>query len=83
MEKIKEIRAQQVTVEVKDIATGQVFRRTLPIEYVENAHGLRLMGENASGEPVSMVFYSSAGLARLKDMTGGGANEDPCGAHSH
>ena len=32
MEKLTEIRASEVTVEVKDARTGQVFRRTLPID---------------------------------------------------
>ena len=43
---IFEISAKEVTVEVVDAATGKVYRRTLPIDYYENANGLVLRGEN-------------------------------------
>ena len=42
-EKIFEIRAKEVTVEVTDIATGKVHRRTLPMDYFENASGERIL----------------------------------------
>ena len=57
--KPKEIRAAEVTVEVKDAATGEVYRRTLPIDYVENATALRLMAEDGQGNPAQLVFYSN------------------------
>lgn len=82
MEKLTEIRASEVTVEVKDARTGQVFRRTLPIDYLETASCLRLGGEDASGRPAELVFFTRAGMAKLKDLTGGGADRDPCGGHS-
>ena len=44
-----EISAKEVTVEVVDGATGKVYRRTLPIDYYENANGLVLRGENLDG----------------------------------
>ena len=80
---LKEIRASSVTLEVTDAATGQVVRRTLPIDYVETAAGLRLMAEDANGNPAQLVFYSSFGLGKLRDLTGGGPDKDPCGGHSH
>ena len=79
---IKDIRASEVTVEVKDALTGQVFRRTLPIDYVETANALRLMAEDAHGNPAELVFFSSKGLGRLRDLTGGGPDADPCGGHA-
>ena len=79
---MKEIRASSVTVEVRDAATGEVVRRTLPIDYVENSHALRLMAEDAQGNPSELVFYSNAGLNKLRDLTGGGPDSDPCGGHS-
>lgn len=81
--KPKEIRAAEVTVEVKDAATGEVYRRTLPIDYVENATALRLMAEDGRGNPAQLVFYSNFGLKKLRDLTGGGPDKDPCGGHSH
>ena len=80
-EKIYEIRANEVTVEVVDKVSGQVYRRTLPIDYFENANNIVLRGENFDGADASLVFYSARGLERLKDLTGRGPDEDPCGTH--
>ena len=78
-----EIIAHEVTVEVKDEQTGEVFRRELPIDFYENANFLRLSGENLDGSMSQLVFYSSRGLERMKDLTGKGFDHDPCGGHSH
>ena len=75
------ISAKQVTIEVKDEATGRVFRRELPIDFYENANFLRLQGENLDGSVSQLVFYSARGLQRLKDLTGRGADHDNCGTH--
>ncbi len=80
--KPREIRAAEVTVEVKDAVTGEVFRRTLPIDYYETANALRLIAEDAHGEPSELVFYTNFGLKKLRDLTGGGPDKDPCGGHS-
>ena len=78
---IREIRASEITVEVTDKATGLTFRRTLPIDYVETSNALRLMAEDANGNPASLVFYTTDGTRHLLDMTGQGADSDPCGGH--
>ena len=80
-EKIYEIRADEVTVELVDKATGRQYRRTLPIDYFENANNIVLRGENFDGVETCMVFYSARGLERFKDLTGRGPDEDPCGTH--
>ena len=77
-----EITASMVTVEITDEATGEVFRRELPIDYYENANFLRLSGENLDGSVSQLVFYSSRGIERMKDLTGKGPDKDPCGGHS-
>ena len=41
MDKIFEITAKEVTVQVKDERTGVVYSRTLPIDYFENANVLK------------------------------------------
>ena len=76
-----EITARSVTVEVRDEATGEVFRRELPIDFYENANFLRLSGENLDGSTSQIVFYSARGLERLRDLTGKGFDHDPCGGH--
>lgn len=77
-----EISAGTVTVEIRDDRTGRVFRRDLPIDYYENANVLRLSGENVDGSTAQLVFYSTRGIQRLKDLTGKGADHDDCGGHS-
>lgn len=77
-----EISASMIMVEVKDEATGKVYRRELPVDFYENANFLRLSGENLDGSTSQLVFYSSRGLERIRDLTGGGADHDPCGGHS-
>ena len=81
MDKIFEITAKEVTIQVKDERTGVVYSRTLPIDYYENANVLKLSGENLDGSSSSIVFYSARGIERLKDLTGRGADHDPCGTH--
>ena len=77
-----EITTSMVTVEITDEATGEVFRRELPIDYYENANFLRLSGENLDGSVSQLVFYSARGIERVKDLTGKGPDKDPCGGHS-
>ena len=80
-DKLFEISADSVVVEVKDGKTGEVFRRELPIEYYENANLLRLRGENLDGSISDIVFYSSRGVERVKDISGKGIDHDRCGEH--
>ena len=81
--KLFEISASIVTVEVKDEKTGEVFRRELPIDYYENANFLRLSGENMDGSVSQLVFYTARGMERMKDLIGLGPDKDPCGGHSN
>ena len=67
-ENTRRISAQQVTIEVTDEASGQVYRRTLPIDYLETANVLRLAAEDSSGRPAELVFFSSAGLEPTADF---------------
>lgn len=73
------ISSDEITVEVTDRETGKIYRRTLPVDYLETANGLRLRGEDLSGRPCELVFYSQQGLTHLRDFTGGGADHDPRG----
>lgn len=77
-DKIFQITANTVTIEVKDDTTGKVYRRELPIDYYENANCIRLQGENLDGSFSELVFYSERGVQRLKDLTGAGADHDNC-----
>lgn len=81
MDKIFEITAKEITIQVKDERTGEQYSRTLPIDYYENANVLKLSGENLDGSSSSIVFYSVRGMEKLKDLTGKGVDHDPCGTH--
>ncbi|MEE0509759.1 MAG: hypothetical protein UDG94_00850 [Peptococcaceae bacterium] len=82
-DKVYEIRADVVTVEVRDHATGEIYRRELPISYYENANFLRLSGENLDGSLSQLVFYTARGLTRMKDLTGKGPDHDACNNHTN
>ena len=82
-EELFEIVAHEVTVEVRDEKTGEVFRRELPIDYFENANFLRLSGENLDGSLSQLVFYTPRGIERVREITGKGPDHDRCGGHSH
>ncbi len=81
-EELFEIVAHEVTVEIRDENTGEVFRRELPIDYYENANFLRLSGENMDGSLSQLVFLSARGIERVKDITGKGPDHDRCGGHA-
>ena len=78
-----EITADTVTIEVTDAATGKLYRRELPIDYYENANFLKLSGENMDGSVSQLVFLSTRGIERVKDITGKGPDHDRCGTHGH
>lgn len=80
--KVSEISASWVTIEVIDGNTGIKYRRELPIDYYETANCLRLRGEALDGSPTELVFYSDRGLDRLRDLTGRGPDTDACGHHA-
>lgn len=81
-EKLFEIEADIITIEVRDRNTGEVYRRELPISYYENANFLRLTGEALDGSTSELVFYTTRGLTRMQDLTGKGPDFDDCGNHT-
>lgn len=74
----KIISAQQAVVEITDRDTGIVFRRTLPLEYLETDNGIRLSGETIDGSPSHLAFLSETGLLRMKDILGKGPDSHRC-----
>ena len=76
-----EIIADEVTIEVKDSVTGEVHRRTLPLDFYENANFLKISGENLDGSYSELVFLSARGVQNYKDIVGAGADHDDCGTH--
>ncbi len=80
-EDVFQISAREVTLEVTDSVSGKIYRRTLPIDYLETANTLVLRGENLDGSLSQLVFYTARGMQRLQDLTGNGPDKDPCGTH--
>ena len=64
-DKLFEISASTVVVEVRDERTGKLYRRELPIDFYENANLLRLSGENLDGSTSQLVFYSARGACGI------------------
>jgi hypothetical protein len=75
------IEADEITVEVVDKHTGGIFRRTLPVKYLENANGVLLKGETSSGDPVGISFFSADALKRLGHLFGKGPDTHDCDGH--
>lgn len=74
-----EIMAEEVVVEVVDKATGQMFRRILPLQYYESGHGVVLSGEALNGGPCQIAFFSDAALAKMPGLFGRGPDGPRCG----
>ncbi len=72
------IETNSVVVEIIDQNTGNFFRRTLPIEYMETANGIRLSGETSDGNPTQLVFYSETAMAKINEFFGNGPNTPRC-----
>lgn len=77
-EGIDKIEANNIVVEVTDIVTGKVFRRNLPVAYLENSNGVVLSGENMNGTPVQIAFFSDTALAHINDLMGKGLDAPRC-----
>lgn len=76
--KINRIEAESVVVEVIDQTTGQLFRRNLPINYLENSNGLLLSGETLEGKPAQLAFLSETALTKITDLRGQGPDTPRC-----
>ncbi|MBU2702305.1 hypothetical protein Ga0466249_003432 [Sporomusaceae bacterium BoRhaA] len=68
------IEADDITVEVSDHKTGKVFRRSLPVKYIETANGVILHGETLAGQPSTIALLSDFACAKISDVTGRGAD---------
>ena len=79
---VTHLSAHEVTIEFIDEATGQLYRRQLPIDVEENGNGIRLTAEDMHGKPLEMVFYSAESIRRINDLMGHGPDEDQCHTHS-
>ncbi len=75
---IDRIEADSVVVEVTDKNTGKIFRRSLPIKYLETDNGLVLYGETTEGRPTHIAFLSDAAVTRMNDILGKGPDAHRC-----
>lgn len=78
MELLDKIEADEVIVEVIDKNTGKLFRRNLPMRYLETDNGVTLSGETLDGKPAEINFLSNAALAKINDLFGKGPDNSRC-----
>ena len=79
---LDKIEADSVVVEIIDNNTGRVFRRSLPIKYLETDNGLLLTGETMEGNPSQIVFLSETAITKVNDLLGKGPDIPRCGDKS-
>jgi DNA-binding transcriptional regulator YiaG len=79
---LDKIEADSVVVEIIDSSTGKVFRRSLPIKYLETANGLLLAGETMEGTPSQIAFLSETAITKINDLLGKGPDAPRCGDKS-
>ncbi len=77
----EQIEAEMITVEVIDKHSGKKFRRSLPIQYLENGNGIILSGETLDGKPANIHLLSTAALSRISELFGKGADRPRCSEH--
>ena len=75
---LDKIEANSVVVEVVDEHTGKLFRRNLPLNYLENSNGVILSGETPEGKPSQIVFLSESAINKINDLMGKGPNSPQC-----
>lgn len=77
---LDKVEADWIEIEVIDKNTGRLFRRHLPVGYLETDNGIVLSGETMDGNPVQINFLSEAAFAKINDLLGKGPDQARCGA---
>lgn len=77
-ESIEKIESPAVALEILDRNTGMLFRRELPLNYMETDNGIILSGENSDGRPSTIAFLSDTALKRINDLRGKGPDTHRC-----
>lgn len=72
------ITSDQVTLYVRDEATGHMYCRTLPLDYRENSNGITLSGENIHGKTAEIAFLSNTAVNKIQELLGKGPDLSPC-----
>ncbi|HWR41712.1 hypothetical protein [Sporomusa sp.] len=75
---LDKIEADSIIVEVIDKNTGKMFRRNLPVNYLETDNGIVLSGETIDGSPSQINFLSEAALAKINELLGKGPDSPRC-----
>lgn len=73
--------SDSVLLHVQDTATGHVYCRILPVDYLENNNGIRLVGETTDGAETHLAFLSNTAMDKINDLLGHGADISPCDDH--
>ncbi|NLT96490.1 MAG: hypothetical protein GXW85_13360 [Clostridia bacterium] len=81
VEILDRIEANSVVIEVIDKNTRQLFRRILPLDYLETDNGIVLYGETVDGQPTQIAFLSDLALSKINDVQGKGLDKPRCKDH--
>lgn len=77
---VDRIEADSIIIEITDKNTGKVYRRDVPISYLETDNGIVLIGEDLDGKPSHINLLSEAALAKINDLIGKGPDHSRCGS---
>lgn len=72
------IEADSVVIEIIDNTTKKIFRRNLPLQYVETDNGIRLSGETIDGNATQIAFFSDTAITKINDLLGMGPDTPRC-----
>lgn len=75
---VDRIEADSIIVEVIDKHTGKMYRRAIPVTYLETDNGIVLVGEDLDGNPSHINLLSTAALAKINDLIGKGPDHSRC-----
>lgn len=70
----QQILSPNIVVETIDANNGQLYRRYLEVEFIENANGIRLKGEDLGGKPSEIIFLSGLSIERIAELRGEGSD---------
>lgn len=59
--------ANEITILARDLVTGEVFERKLPVTIKENQLGIWLEGKDEFGDSQALVFLTEIGLQELSE----------------
>lgn len=77
---VDKIEADSIIIEITDKYTRKVYRRDVPIRYLEMDNGIVLIGEDIEGRPSHINLLSGTALEKINALIGKGPDQGRCGS---